>query len=252
VRQFTVREIQGRYRGSHLGLLWALLQPLVGLAIYTFVFGVVFQARWPESRSAGLAEFSVTLFAGLVVFNIFSECMNRAPGLVVAVPNYVKKVVFPLEILPLAVLGASLFHAAIAAAVLVVAQVALVGPLPPTAWFAPLVLVPLVLLTLGLSWFLAALGVFFRDLQQAMGLALMALFFCTPIFYGTSAVPAALRPALLANPLAPIVEAFRSLLLWGRLPAAGPLAAWTVAGAAVFLGGYAFFRRLRPGFADVI
>ncbi len=252
LRQFTRREIRGRYRGARLGMLWVFVQPLVMLLIYTFVFGLVFRARWPGAQTESLAEFSVTLFAGLVVFQLFSECLGRAPFLVTGVPNYVKKVVFPLEILPVCSLGASLFHAAVNVLILLGAQVLVLGRVPLTALAAPLAVLPLLALSLGLGWYLASLGVFFRDLQQAVGLLITMLFFVTPIFYPLSAVPEPLRPLLRLNPLAFAVEAFRETLLWGRWPAWQEWTAWAAAGLAVLLTGYAFFMRTRRAFADVL
>jgi lipopolysaccharide transport system permease protein len=252
IRQFTRREIQGRYRGSFLGLFWSFINPLALLLIYTFVFGVIFKSRWPQSTNNTLGAFAVTLFCGLTAFNIFSETVNRAPGLIVGVPNYVKKVIFPLEILPVSTLGASLFHAGVSLLILLAASVVINGTLHWTVVLLPLVAVPLVFLTLGVAWFLASLGVFIRDIGYAIGLVVQVLFFLTPIFYPLDAVPPAFRPLILVNPLAPVAENFRRVIMWGDLPSWRGLALWILITGAAMVLGYAWFMKTKKAFADVI
>jgi len=251
--QFTRREVSGRYRGSYLGILWSCLNPLVLLLTYTFVFGLVFKARWPQARPDSLGEFAVILFAGLIVYNVFSECVSRAPGLILAVPNYVKKVVFPLEILMPSVLGAALFHALINLLILVLAHALISRTLHPLllVW-TPLLAVPLAMLTLGCGWFFASLGVYIRDIQQVVTLALMVLFFCTPIFYPLAAIPEPFQTALGLNPLAVLIENFRRAVLWGQPLAWRGLAGCTAAAAVIMVLGYAFFMKTKKGFADVL
>lgn len=250
--QFTRREIEGRYRGSFLGLLWSFITPLVLLLVYTFVFGVIFQSRWPEARSGDLNEFAVIIFAGLLTFNLFSEVVTRAPSLVVSVPNYVKKVVFPLEILPVAALGAALFHAGVSLLILLGAHLLSGGVLHWTLLLLPVVLLPLLLLALGIAWFLASLGVYIRDIGNAIGLVVQVLFFLSPIFYTAESVPEPFRSILLLNPLSPVIEHVRRVTLWGELPAWSALSAGIIGGAAVMLAGYAWFRQTSKGFADVL
>lgn len=252
VWQFTRREIEGRYRGSLLGLLWTFVQPLTLLATYTLVFGSVFKARWPEARDGGLHEFALALFCGLIPYNLLAECVQRAPNLVVAVPNYVRKVVFPLEVLPLASLGSALFHAAASLAVLLAAQLAGGLGLSWTALLLPLVLLPLVFLSLGLAWFLASLGVFVRDVGHLVGLLVQVLLFATPIFYPPTALPAPLRPWLALNPLVDVVENLRRVLLWGRLPEWPALGLWLLITLLAMLLGQAWFMKSKRGFADVL
>lgn len=252
LRQFTRREIEGRYRGSFLGLLWSFVTPVVLLAIYTFVFGVVFKARWPQGVTGDLKEFALVIFCGLTVFNLFAEPVTRAAGLVIAHPGFVKKVVFPLEILPVAAVGAALFHGLVSLAVLLAASV-LVGPgIPPTALLLPVVILPALLLALGLAWFLAALGVFIRDVGQTVSLVVQVLVFLTPVFYPIEAVPPELRALIRLNPLASAVEGARSVLIWGHAPAWGAWAAALAAGAVVAQAGFAFFQLVRRGFGDVV
>jgi len=159
----TKREVVGRYKGSALGLAWSFFNPVFMLTVYTFVFSEVFKARWGVDGNESKTQFAVVLFVGMIVYGLFAEVLNRTPGLILSNVNYVKKVVFPLEILPVIALGVALFHSAISAGVLLAAFALFNGYLHWTAIFAPIVLLPLVILTLGLGWMLASLGVFLRD-----------------------------------------------------------------------------------------
>ena len=255
IRQFTRREVEGRYRGSFLGLFWSFVNPLVMLLIYTFVFGLIFKSRWPQSRTNSLGEFAVVLFCGLIAFNTFSECVNRSTGLIVTVPNYVKKVVFPLEILPVSVLGSALFHALISLSILMVANVLISHTIHWTLVLLPLVALPLIFLSLGLAWFLSSLGVFVRDVTYTVTLIVQMMFFMTPIVYSVDTlkgVPSTLQMVMRLNPLASIVENFRRVVLWGMLPSWIGLALWLLFTGAVMLLGYAWFMKTKKGFADVI
>ena len=251
-RQLTWREITGRYRSSMLGLLWSFITPLVTLSLYTYVFGVVFKARWPGARTGSLGEFGLMLFAGLTAFTLLSECINRAPHLITAQPNYVKKVVFPLEILPVSVLGAALFHAGISLLLLALAEQVVLGRVVWTILLAPLVLLPLVLLALGTSWAIASLGVFFRDIGHTVALIMQVLFFTTPIFYALEAVPAPWRDWLLWNPLVAVVDNMRRVSVSGTTPNWHSLATSAICGLVVFSLGHAWFVKTKRGFADVL
>jgi lipopolysaccharide transport system permease protein len=252
ILQFTRREIEGRYRGSFLGIFWSLAQPLFMLLVYTVVFGMVFQSRWPQARSDSLGEFALIAFCGLTAFGLFSECAARAPTLVTSVPNYVSKVVFPLEILPLATLGAALFHTLVSLVVLLGAQSVLLGYLPWTAVLLPLVALPAIFLSLGTMWLLASLGVFVRDIGQVITLVVTALFFLTPIFYSIEMIPEPVRSVVLYNPMAPVVENFRRVLLWGKLPNIYDLLLWLLGTGVWMVLGYAWFMKTKKAFADVI
>lgn len=252
IRQFSWREVAGRYKGSFLGLFWSFITPLVMLLIYTFVFGVIFQSRWPQARTGNLNEFAVILFAGLLTFNLFSECVTRAPTLVVGVPNYVKKVVFPLEILPVSALGAALFHAGVSLLIMLGAHMLIGGALSWTILLLPVVLAPLLLLALGLSWFLASLGVFVRDLGNAIGLLVQVLFFLTPVFYTADSVPEPFHNLLELNPLTSVVENVRRVTLWGEQPAWAAFSLSLLLSGIVFVLGYAWFMQTRKAFADVL
>ena len=247
----TKREVIGRYRGSFMGILWSFFNPLFMLAVYTFVFSVVFKARW-GAGSDSKTEFALILFTGLMVFNVFSECINRAPGLILANVNYVKKVVFPLEILPWVALGASLFHGLVSLVVWLLAYSIFFGTPHLTALYLPLIIFPLVLFIMGLSWFLASLGVYMRDVSQFIGVITTVLMFMSPVFYSAEALPEAYRGILYINPLTPAIEQARLVLYFGHMPDIQLLLKCLLMSILVALLGFAWFQKTRRGFADVI
>lgn len=249
--QMTKREVVGRYRGSVLGLFWSFFNPVLMLIIYTFVFSVVFKARWGTGGESRF-EFALILFCGLIVFNLFAECLTRAPSLIVGNVNYVKKVVFPLEILPLVAMGAALFHGVVSLGVLLVFYVLVSASLHWTIIFVPLVILPLLLTTLGLSWFLASLGVFIRDVAQTIGLLMTVLMFISPIFYPVSALPAQYRAIVYMNPVTFIIEQMRDVLIWGKLPSWPGLCLMMLVGMLLAWLGLVWFQKTRKGFADVL
>lgn len=251
IKTLTRREVLGRYRGSVMGMAWSLLTPMLMLAVYTFVFSVVFKARW-NAGSDSKAEFALILFAGLLVFNLFAECATRAPGLILAHSNYVKKVVFPLEILPWVSLGSALFHFGIGFLVWLIAYWLLMGVPHWTLVLVPAILAPFALFVLGISWILASLGAYLRDVGQFIGLLVQMLVFMTPIFYPASALPESFQQVLFLNPLTPAVEMMRGLMVWGELPSAPWWAVGTLASLATAALGFMWFQKTRRGFADVI
>ena len=188
----------------------------------------------------------------MIVLNLFSEVLNRAPGLILSNVNYVKKVVFPLEILPVISLGAALFHCMISLGVLAIAFIIFNGYLPVTAVFIPLVLLPLVILCLGLAWLLASLGVFLRDVGQTIGIITTVLMFLSPVFYPVTAVPERFRPFIMANPLTFIIEQAREVLIWGHLPDWIGLLAYTIIASIIAWICFVWFQKTRKGFADVV
>ncbi|TKC91790.1 ABC transporter permease [Trinickia terrae] len=254
IAQMTRREVLGRYKGSAMGLAWSFFQPLFMLTVYTFVFSEVFKARWGGAGGAIQSKtgFAMLLFAGLIVLNLFSEVINRAPTLVIANVNFVKKVVFPIEVLPVSAMGAALFHSCVSVAVLLCAVFVFNGSLAWTVVFFPLVLLPLVIVTLGLAWILASLGVFLRDVGQTIGLLTTVLMFLSPVFYPVTAVPPRFRPFIMANPLTFIIEQTRDVLIWGRTPDWLGLSVYMLAACSVAWAGYAWFQKTRKGFADVL
>lgn len=252
LRALVKREVVGRYRGSVMGLAWSFFNPLLMLVIYTFVFSVVFKARWDLAGTESKADFAIILFVGLIVHGLFAECVNRAPGLMLSNVNYIKKVVFPLEILPWVSLLSALFHAAISVFVLVVAQLVLAQNLPWTVILFPFVLMPLMFATMGFVWFLAALGVYVRDIGQVTGMLTTVLLFISPVFYPISALPIRYQEWLQLNPLAFIIEDGRKTLIFGQIPNIADWAIMMTAGISAAWAGFAWFQKTRKGFADVV
>jgi lipopolysaccharide transport system permease protein len=251
ITQMAWREVIGRYQGSLLGLAWSFFNPVLMLLVYTFVFSVIFKARWALGTE-GNVDYALILFVGLIAHGFFSEVINRSPGLILSNANYVKKVVFPLEVLPVIALLSALFHALVNAVVLLVAFVVIGKPLLWTALLFPLVFAPLAVLALGLSWGLASLGVFVRDVSQTVGIITMLLMFLAPVVYPVSAVPERLRPLLMLNPLTFIIEQSRNVLIWGRLPDWMGLLLFLAISLSVAWLGFVWFQKTRKGFADVI
>lgn len=245
------REIIGRYRGSYLGLLWSFFNPIFMLAVYTFVFSFVFKAKW-NVESESKVEFALALFSGLIIFNIFSDCINRAPTLITSNTNYVKKVVFPLEVLPWVSIGSALFHALISLTVWIAAYVIYFGKPHISLITLPLVITPLVLFIAGLCWLLASLGAFLRDISQVIGVIVTTLLFLSPIFYPTTALPEEYQQLLYMNPLTPAIELARNAIFWGTMPDYQLLGAYTLAGAFIAWIGFAWFQKTRKGFSDVL
>jgi lipopolysaccharide transport system permease protein len=251
IRSLMRREIDARFRGTFGGVAWYVLNNLALLALYTLVFGIVFDVRWPGARG-GTGDFALRLFVGLILFNLVSENLVRAPTLIVGNANYVKKIVFPLEVLPIVAVGATLFNAAIAFAVLLTVMLLLGHPFHPTILLAPLVLVAVLPWLLGASWILASLGVFVRDIGQVLPLVSTALLFLSPVFFPRDALPPLLQVAMLLNPLSAPIEAARDLVLAGRLPPLLPLVALTAGGLVLAAIGLKWFRLSKRGFADVL
>lgn len=251
VQTLIKREVLGRYRGSFLGILWSFFNPVFMLAVYTFVFSVIYKARWTTDNDSK-TEFALVLFAGLIVFNIFAECFNKAPSLILSNVNYVKKVVFPLEILPWVAIGAVLFHALISISVWLIAYIIFFGVPHATIFLLPLVLLPLILFVMGITWALASLGVYLRDVSQFAGIITTVLMFLSPIFYPISALPQEYRKFILINPLAQTIEEVRNVLYWGKLPNLIILLLSLAASSVIAWLGFIWFQKTRKGFADVI
>jgi lipopolysaccharide transport system permease protein len=250
------REVTGRYRGSLLGLLWSLLNPLFMLAVYTFVFGVVMRSRWsmPSGQEAhhSTGEFAVILFCGLLAFQFFADVVSAAPNLIVANVNYVKKIVFPIQILPVVSTGAALFHAAVSFVVLLFFVYFVFGGIPLTVVLTPVVFAPLAVLVIGFAWILAAMGVYFRDVSQIVQPLVTATLFLAPIFFQRTAMPVWSQPLLSFNPLSIPVEALRAVAIFGTQPDWTALGYYSLVAIAVALIGEQFFQKTRRGFADVL
>jgi len=252
LRDLTRRDVLGRYRGSAMGLAWSFFNPVLMLAVYTFVFSVIFKSRWGSSPNESRSDFAIALFVGMIVHGVFAECVNRAPGLITSNVNYVKKVVFPLEVLPAVALGSALFHALVSIAVLLVADAVLNARLPLTALLLPLLLLPLALGSLGFAWFLSALGVYVRDIAQATGIFTTVLMFLSPVFYPTSSLPESFQGWIRLNPLTFLIEQSRALLIWGQAPDWTGILLADGIGLAIAWAGWWWFQKTRKGFADVL
>jgi lipopolysaccharide transport system permease protein len=252
IAKFAWRDVVGRYKGTYLGMIWSLLNPLMTLAVYTFVFGVILKARFTTGPSGGYGAYALILFSGIIVFNVFSVCISRASLLIADNPNYVKRVVFPLEILPVAALGSSLISAGLGLIVLIPALVIFSAKISSTMYIFPLIILPLCALTLGLAWFLASFGVYIRDVGQVVTVLLQLLFFVSPVIYPLSAVPERFQLLARVNPLTTILENARRTLVWGQ---SLEWRWWVVVtiGSLLFMQfGYIWFMRTKRTFADVI
>ena len=253
LKQMVVRLITARYKGSTLGLLWNVIHPLMMLTIYTFVFSVVFNARWGvQSAADSKGAFAIILFCGMAVFSIFSEAANLSATQITGNPNYVKKVLFPLLLLPLSQVLASFILGLIWVALLFLGAVFIYGNISWTMLFLPLIWLPLFLFTLGISCFVSSLTVYFKDTPYILQVILQVLFFVTPIFYPITAVPERLQIFLKVNPLTLLIEETRKVFLYAQMPDWNFFAISLATGIAVCLLGVAWFNKTQKGFADVL
>lgn len=245
------RDVLGRYRGASFGLTWSLISPFLMLCVYTFAFGSVLGGRWPGVQS-GHDSFAMIVFVGLIVHGLFAECFNRAPALIVSNPNFVKRVIFPLEILPWPMLISALFHTLMNVLVFVLVRLALDGQFSWTIVLLPLVLLPLAVLLLGLSWLLTSLGVYLRDVAQVTGVISTALLFLSSALIPVQSVAESYRWMFRFNPLTPIIDQARNVMLWNRWPDWVVLGEYLLGATIVAYVGYAWFQFTRRGFSDVL
>ncbi len=250
IGQLTLREFRTRYRGSVLGIVWAVITPLATVLVFLFVFGVIFHARWGTAPNS-TAEFVIIVLFGTVIHGAFAETLGRAPQLILGQPAYVKRVVFPLEIVPLVAVAQAFINATIAL-MIVLGAAAIVRGVAPTALWLPLILAPYFLFLVGMAFFVSATAVYLRDLSHVAGFVTTGALFLAPIFYPISAVPDPYRRLLYANPLTFAVEQARSVTLFGQSPDWPGLAIYASVALATAWLGYAWFQRIRHGFADVM
>jgi lipopolysaccharide transport system permease protein len=250
--QFLQRDISIRYRGTFFGLFWSFLSPLLMLAVYVFVFGFVFKSRFGVGQSENAFDFGLALFCGLNLFNLFAEVAMRSPTLILQYPNFVKKVVFPLEILPVVATGTAVFHCLIAFVPLAIGLAIAHQQIPFTLLYIFLFLVPLVFLTCGASWILASAGVFFRDVQPVLTAAITILMFMSAVFFPLKAVPEKWRVWIGLNPMVHLIEGARGAVIWGVTPDWRAYLVLLIGGLIVFLLGYFIFDRSKSAFADVV
>jgi lipopolysaccharide transport system permease protein len=250
--QFVVRNVEIRHKGSHLGLVWSVVNPLLMLSLYVFVFGFVFGGSFNAIPDETRVDYGLGIFVGLSLFHFVSEVLGQAPGVIVSNPNFVRKVVFPLEILPVATVGASFFHFLVSIS-LALLGIATIGPgLNAGVLWLPVIFAPVLLWGLGAAWMISALGTFFRDIAQVMQFLTMALMFASAVFYPASKIPEAAWTVLRFNPLIHAIELSRDAALW-NLPLSMPTLGYLYAtGIASCVAGFWAFRKLRPAFADVV
>ncbi len=251
ISQLIVREVAARYKGSIVGLAWSFINPVLMLTIYTFVFSVVFKARW-GGASESKTEFAMILFSGLIVFNLFAECINRSPNLVIGNANYVKKVVFPLEILPFVALGSALFHWVINLIVWTIFFGVFYGIPHSTFFLLPILMLPLLFITIGLSWIISSVGVYVRDMSQIAAILVSVLMFLSPIFYPVTSLPPDYQQLMLLNPLTIAIEQSRDAMMWGGAPNWNIWIQYQICSIMFFWICFAWFQKMRKGFADVL
>ena len=251
--QLTRREISNRYRGSFFGVLWSIITPILMLAIYSFVFGIVFPSKWAvDGDSPQPGRFAVILFSGLILFQVFSEVVTRAPLLIVQNSAFVKRIVFPLELLVPVALFAALFHACVSFLILLPFAWWQFGPLSSTIVYLPLIVLPFCFMIIGFGWLLASLGTYIRDISQIMGTITTALMFLAPIFFPLEVLPDWIRPVLTFNPLTIPIEELRNVTLFAQPPDVVRLGIYSGAALMIAVLGFAWFRATRRGFADVL
>jgi lipopolysaccharide transport system permease protein len=250
IAQLTERDTRSRYRGSAVGLFWSAVHPLLMLAVYTVFFTEMMPGRWPGTGDR--VQFAMVLFVGLLLHGFLAESINRAPSLVTGQPNFVKKIVFPLDILPVVAIGTAIFHMAVGLAIWLAFYVVLIGTPPATALLFPVVFAPLVLMTLGACWFLAAIGVYLRDVAHIVPVVSAVLLFASPVFYPADAVKAPYSAIVHASPLTIPIEQARNVLFEGRMPRWDEWALYSAIALVVAWLGAAWFRATRKGFADVL
>lgn len=246
--QLIKRDVLLRYRGAYFGLLWIFLNPIIMLGIFVFVFGHIFQMKWPQDT--GSVPYPLHLYCGLIAFNIFGEAVSRSPSAVRSYPSYVKKIIFPVELLPIVPLGSALIHA-VFNTIILIAGLAWVGELHASQWLFPVLLLPLFLFSLGLAWFLAAWGVFIKDMTQIVPVFVQMMLFLSPVFYPAQAVPEALRGIYGYNPLGAVIGSLRAALAGQSIAWPSWLTAMAIALFALLMG-YAFFQHSRDEFADAL
>ena len=250
VLQLIKRDVLNRYRGSFAGLLWLIMAPLLMLSLYTLVFGVFMHVQWPGVSNTLM--YSLIMYVGLIILNFFAECINRSPTIIINNPNFVKKVVFPLEIYPWIIVGSALFHTMINTVILALFCLILLGKIYITILLLPILFLPLAFVTLGFSWFLSSAGVFVRDISHMMVFIMQIIMYLSPVFYSISILPLAFQKTLLINPLTFIIEEARSLVIFGSLPHWSELGIYYLISICIAYMGFYWFQKTKDGFADVL
>lgn len=249
--ELAKRDVVGRYRGASFGLFWSLISPFLMLMVYTLAFGFVFKSRWPGAGN-NISDFSMLLFIGLIVYGFFSECLTRSPALVVSNPNFVKRIVFPLQVFPWVMVLSALFHVAANILVFVILNLILRGEFQPTTLLLPLVFIPFAIGLLGVGWLLSSLSVFLRDIGQITSVLASAMLFLSSAIVPVEAMPEKYRVIFYLNPLTFIIDQARDLAFWGKGPNWSGLGMYLIVALFVAYFGYGVFQKTRKGFADVL
>lgn len=252
IKTFTIREIQNRYKGSLLGILWALITPILMLLVFSFVFGEIFQAKWPGNTGTNKIDFAINLFIGLSIFWYFADILAKSPTIISSVPNYVKKVIFPLEILPLVTILSTLVYLIINFIIIFITILITSNHISITIISIPLLIVITIPLLLGISLLLSAIGVYAKDIGVIIGVFINLLMFLSPIFYPISAIPEKMIWLFNLNPLTAIIEESRKVLLYNSWPDWNIVFVYTIISLLVYYVGNKIFKITKKGFADVI
>lgn len=246
------REVSQKYRGSYLGVLWNFILPLIMMVVYSFVFGVVFKAKWDLQISDSNEEFALILFVGITLFNLFSEGINSAPTLVINNSNYVKKVIYPLNLLSVTNVCGSMIQVFFNIIIIIIAKIIIVRRFDFLFLLFPVVVLPHLLCILGFSWIFSAVGVYIRDVKQGASILSLLFGYATPVFFPLSAIPERLQWIMYINPMTIIVENARRVLIYGLLPRWNELAIIYIMSYVIFLSGFYIFKKLKKGFSDVM
>ena len=254
IKQLTIRDIASKYKGSKLGFCWAAINPLLMLSIYTLIFSQVFRARWGNSiaEPENPIYFGLNIFCGLIIFNMYAECMARGPRSISSNPNYVKKIIFPLSTLGVTVVGSTLMQAIINCVALIIIQMTFLNNLPLTVIAIPFVWLPVIVQLLGITWFLSVIGIFIRDVEQITNALISALMFMSPIFYPSEALPESIRWISAVNPLTYGIEQTRNVMIKGNMT---PIENWIVhlgISLVICQGAYWLLKRTRKYFGDLL
>jgi lipopolysaccharide transport system permease protein len=244
------RDIMQRYQGSVFGVLWSIINPIIMLGIYTFIFSVVFKAKWGGVDDK--YQFSMLLFSGLIVFNCFSDIISRSPTLIVNYSNYVTKVIFPIEILPFVITISAMFNFILSFMIWVIFYFILIGPPSITIILLPFILLPFILMCNGFAWVFSSIGVYIRDLNQVVMLGVSAMMFMTPIFYPISAIPEKYQHYLFISPITSVIESFRDLAINGVIPDLSQYVSYCITSIVIYWFGYMWFKKVSKGFSDVL
>lgn len=250
IMQLIKRDILMKYRGSFAGLLWLIIAPLLMLSLYTIVFGIFMRVQWPGVTNNLM--YSLLIYVGLIILNFFSECVSRSPSMIISNTNFVKKVVFPVEIYPWVVVGSALFHAVVNIIILTVFSFFIIGKINSTILLIPILFLPLILFTLGISWFLCSAGVYIRDIAHMMAFILQILMYLSPVFYSITMLPHFFQKILYLNPLTFIIEEARSLVIFGNFPQWFYIGIYFLISFLIAYLGFLGFQKTKSGFADIL